>query len=186
MTETRHGGGGEIVGAIVKRRREQRNLTAAELARRAGIGKASLSNLEAGRGNPTIDTLYAIAHALRLPVTDLLGEEQPLDSEYRPNTPAPEAKPARELLQRISADQSAEIWRLRMPTYTRLEGIPHATGTREHLFLAAGSGVVGIDNEPTVLASGDYFAFRADRSHYYETGAERLDATVILVTPNRN
>lgn len=41
------------VGAQIRRRREQRGMSGSELARRAGLSKATLSQLEAGRSNPT-------------------------------------------------------------------------------------------------------------------------------------
>ena len=62
---------GAAVGALVRLRREQRGLSAAELARRAGLSKAALSGIEAG-GNPTLDTLDALANALAIPLVDLL------------------------------------------------------------------------------------------------------------------
>lgn len=40
-----------------------RGITLAELARRSGIAKATLSQLEAGGGNPTIETLFALSRA---------------------------------------------------------------------------------------------------------------------------
>lgn len=44
-----------------------------ELARRAGIKQSVLSYIESGRTkNPRIDTLTAIAAALKVPVTKLL------------------------------------------------------------------------------------------------------------------
>lgn len=42
-------------------------MSAAELARRAGLSKATLSGLEAGRANPTIETLDALARVLAVP-----------------------------------------------------------------------------------------------------------------------
>lgn len=41
------------------------------------MSKATLSGIEAGRANPTVDTLASLAGALRVPVTELL-EELPL------------------------------------------------------------------------------------------------------------
>ena len=39
------------------------------------MAKATLTNLEAGRGNPTIDTLYALADSLSAPLGELLAPE---------------------------------------------------------------------------------------------------------------
>ncbi|MFE6555547.1 hypothetical protein ACFVHS_45395 [Streptomyces sp. NPDC057746] len=45
----------------------------------------------------------------------------------------------RELLRRISL----EIWRLCMPPETHLDGVPHATGTVEHLLVSSGHLISG-------------------------------------------
>src|SRR4051794_37794010 len=63
------------VGRQIALRRTERGMTAAELARRAGISKGTLSALEAGTGNPTIATLDALAVTLRIPLTDLLARD---------------------------------------------------------------------------------------------------------------
>lgn len=174
---------GAAIGLQVKRRREQRGLTAAELARRAGIGKASLSNIEAGRGNPTIDTLAALAAALHLPLTDLITDPVESGTVYRPSTPRPDGEISRELLRRVSAGHNTEVWRLRMPAHSTMEGIPHASGTTEHLLVASGSLLAGLIGEPVTLRTGDFLSFPGDLPHRYETFDDEADVTVLLVSP---
>lgn len=50
----------ELIG-----RRRQLKLTQSKLARISGIGQAEISKIEGGRSNPTLDTLSALAHALK-------------------------------------------------------------------------------------------------------------------------
>lgn len=126
------------VGAKIRLRRQQRGMSAAEMARRAGLSKATLSQLEAGNGNPTIDTLDAIAIALRIPIADLLARDADTGPVFRAGTDAEPGEVSRELLRRISSGNSLEIWRLRIPPETELPGVPHATGTIEHLLIATG------------------------------------------------
>jgi transcriptional regulator with XRE-family HTH domain len=56
------------VAQNIARLRRARGLSAGELARRAGVGKATLSRIEAGTHNPTIETLHAITTALQVPL----------------------------------------------------------------------------------------------------------------------
>ncbi|MGC4935031.1 helix-turn-helix domain-containing protein [Gordonia sp. DT30] len=63
------------VGARISEIRARRGISLSGLARAAGVGKGSLSELESGQRNPTLDTLYAIAGPLGVPLTALLGEE---------------------------------------------------------------------------------------------------------------
>jgi transcriptional regulator with XRE-family HTH domain len=62
------------IGKVLKRLREAKDLSQLELAKRAGVAQAYLSELEAGqKKNPGIETLRKIAKALGVPVTKLLG-----------------------------------------------------------------------------------------------------------------
>lgn len=69
------------LGARLRARRTGLGLTLAEVAERADLSIPYVSNLERGRGNPTIDALRAVAAALEASVSDLLGEatEEGLD-----------------------------------------------------------------------------------------------------------
>jgi transcriptional regulator with XRE-family HTH domain len=171
------------VGAKIRLRRQQRGMSAAEMARRAGLSKATLSHLEAGKGNPTIDTLDAIAIALSIPLADLLARDADTGPVYRPGTAAEPGEVSRELLRRISSGNSLEIWRLRMPPETELAGVPHTTGTIEHLLISAGHITAGPVDAPQDLGPGDMLAFAGDAPHFYRTDTEPVDITVVLASP---
>ncbi|WP_369264493.1 helix-turn-helix domain-containing protein [Streptomyces sp. R35] len=171
------------VGAQIRRRREQRGMTGSELARRSGLSKATLSQLEAGKGNPTIETLDALAVALRIPLTDLLTRDTDPGPVFVAGTAAVEGEVGRELLRRISGGNSLEIWRLRMPPGTELEGVPHATGTVEHLLVASGRVTAGPTDAPHRLGPGDLLAFAGDAPHIYRTGTDAADITVVIASP---
>jgi transcriptional regulator with XRE-family HTH domain len=171
------------VGAQIRRRREQRGMSGSELARRAGLSKATLSQLEAGNGNPTIETLDALAIALRIPLTDLLTRDTDPGPVFVPGTEIAEGEVGRELLRRISSGNSLEIWRLRMPAHTDLPGVPHATGTVEHLLVVSGRLTAGPAEAPRLLGPGDLLAFAGDAPHFYRTDSEPSDVTVVIASP---
>ncbi|MEV4754538.1 XRE family transcriptional regulator [Micromonospora sp. NPDC049559] len=170
-------------GAQVQRRRQQRGMSQAELARRTGLSKATLSQLEAGVANPTIDTLDAIAVALAIPLTDLLTPAGETGILHRPSTIATEQGPTRELLRRISGGNSLEIWRLRLPPNTTVDGVPHAPGTTEHLLIATGQLIAGPTDDPRQLGPGDMLAFAGDAPHSYRTDDTHADVTVVIASP---
>ncbi|MGR6917737.1 helix-turn-helix domain-containing protein [[Actinomadura] parvosata] len=170
-------------GAQIQRRRQQRGMSQAELARRTGLSKATLSQLEAGLGNPTLDTLDAIAVALAIPLTDLLIRHGDPATVHLASTTARESEPTRELLRRISGGHSLEIWRLRLPPDTAVDGVPHAPGTTEHLLVAAGSLFAGPADDLRHLRPGDMLAFAGDAPHRYSTGDTPADVTVVIASP---
>ncbi|MFG1685478.1 helix-turn-helix domain-containing protein [Nonomuraea sp. NPDC049269] len=170
-------------GAQIQRRRQQRGMSQAELARRTGLSKATLSQLEAGMGNPTIDTLDSVAVALAIPLTDLLIRHGDPGTVHIASTVAGQDEPTRELLRRISGGHSLEIWRLRLPPNTTVDGIPHAPGTTEHLLVASGNLLAGPADDPRRLEAGDMLAFAGDAPHRYRTDDIPADVTVVIASP---
>jgi transcriptional regulator with XRE-family HTH domain len=170
---------GTLAGNL-RRLRAERGVAAAELARRAGTSRATLSQLEAGEGNPTLDTLYALATALDASLADLIA-------------PPPAAEPPRVvragegarvrgdaveawLLDTVSGRQgSTEVYELRLHGSARQRSAGHPPGTREHLHLYAGRAVVGPAEAPVELGPGDFATFTATGDHVYQrlSGAVR-------------
>ncbi|MFT3855704.1 MAG: helix-turn-helix transcriptional regulator [Ilumatobacteraceae bacterium] len=64
------------LGDRIRGRRVALGLTLAAVADRAGLSLPYVSNLERGRGNPTLDALTAIAVALETTTADLLSEAE--------------------------------------------------------------------------------------------------------------
>ena len=70
------------IGRRLLAERQRRELSAVELSQRAGLAPAEVSDIETGRAQPSVGTLYALAHALELPVDVLLSGE-PKDAAER-------------------------------------------------------------------------------------------------------
>src|SRR3954467_2710999 len=65
---------GQVLAANLKALRERSGLSLSELARRSDIAKGTLSQLESGAGNPTIETVFSLSSALQVPVSSLLSQ----------------------------------------------------------------------------------------------------------------
>src|SRR5215472_9838338 len=63
-----------LLAQSVRAHRESRGLSLGALAQKAGVSKTSLSKIEAGQGNPSLEVLNRIANALDVPVGTLFGE----------------------------------------------------------------------------------------------------------------
>ena len=61
------------LGMTIKRLREDRNLTQADLARKAKVHRVYVAQIEARTKTPSLAVLERIAKALRVPLTELLG-----------------------------------------------------------------------------------------------------------------
>jgi XRE family aerobic/anaerobic benzoate catabolism transcriptional regulator len=64
----------ERIGARVRQARTERRLTLRELSGTSGVSQRFLSQLEAGEANIAIGRLAAVAHALDVPLADLVKE----------------------------------------------------------------------------------------------------------------
>lgn len=64
----------ELLGRRLRARRTTMGLTLAAVAKEAELSLPYLSNLERGRGNPTMEALTRIASALDITVSSIVGE----------------------------------------------------------------------------------------------------------------
>ena len=64
-----------VTGAMIKRLREKRHLTQAELAEKICVTDKAVSKWETGRGLPDISLLEVLAKALGVSVIELLSGE---------------------------------------------------------------------------------------------------------------
>lgn len=62
-------------GDMIKKHRTEQGLTQKKLGELCGIADSNIRKYESGRQNPKIETLQKIANALRVPVTDLIQDE---------------------------------------------------------------------------------------------------------------
>ncbi|NEN80662.1 helix-turn-helix domain-containing protein [Nocardioides zeae] len=162
------------VGARVRALRSERGLTLSALARTAGIGKASLSELEQGRRNPTLATLYAVAGPLGVPLVALLGDAPGavVADPGDPEGPGDPGLVARLLHVDRDPGTTTEVYWIELPPGGRRDSVPHTAGAVEHVLVVRGSLVVTVDGVPTSLGPGDAHAWRADVPHGYAAGPD--------------
>ncbi len=72
-----------VIAKSLVRERLRTGLSLAEIARRAGIAKSTLSQLESGNGNPSLETLWSLCVALDIPFARLLEPQQPVTQVIR-------------------------------------------------------------------------------------------------------
>lgn len=168
-----------MLAANLRVLREQAGLSLSELARRSAIAKGTLSLLESGEGNPTIETVFNLSNALSVPVSSLLAERPGADvvlvrsaglDVLRGN-----AVDLRMLRRVDVADTVFELYdqRIRPGHVQRSNGHPG----REHHVVTAGMLRVGLPDAPYELGPGDYLCFPAQGPHQYEA----VDGPVVSV-----
>lgn len=72
----------QVFKANLRKLRELRGMTQAQMGSKAGIGAASISHFETGQRAPSLDSLVKLADALRVTVDTLLGRS-PVENSAR-------------------------------------------------------------------------------------------------------
>jgi transcriptional regulator with XRE-family HTH domain len=80
--QPRTGGPAAVIGGRVASLRQMRGLRVSELARAAGISASLVSQIERGRTQPSVSTLFSISEALQVPVDSFFrGGPEPASPE---------------------------------------------------------------------------------------------------------
>nr|WP_223244985.1 XRE family transcriptional regulator [Streptomyces sp. CBMA156] len=157
------------MAANLKRVRAQRGLSLSELSRRAGVGKATLSQLESGAGNPTLETVLGLSRVLGVPISDLV-EARPAGEVTVVRAAEAEVLSGRGVdlrpLRRIeSGDAVFELYDQVVRTDgTQISGGHSGT---EHTVVQAGRLRVRAGRQEVELGPGDYIGFDASLPHSY-------------------
>jgi transcriptional regulator with XRE-family HTH domain len=175
-----------LLAANLRRMRIARHLSLSGLAREMRVSKATLSGIENGRSNPTVETLAGLAHALGVSIGELL--QQPSAGEIRvvrttQGEPVDRDGMPRRLLDMIPADGGVQIAELVLSARQRSEVPALASGARAHLYVRAGKLIAGPVERHTELAAGDYASFPADVPQVYEATSRPVRALLLTQVP---
>jgi transcriptional regulator with XRE-family HTH domain len=181
---------GDVIAANLRRLRNARQMSLATLAARADVAKATLANLEQGRGNPTIETLWSLALGLGVAFSDLLEDRRETTTvvvraqqgaRVRGSTPG--GKLDLRLLDRIERGGLVEVFDMFLSAGTEHLGSPHGTGVVERVFVHAGTITVGPAREPLTLGPGDYARYSGDGPHVYRSADEDCHGVLLVGYP---
>ncbi|AKF05633.1 Transcriptional regulator [Sandaracinus amylolyticus] len=174
-----------VVGANLRKLRTRRGLSLERLARKSGVSRAMLSQIELAQSAPTINVVWRIASALGVPFGALLSSGEPR---------GPQVLRAREAKILTSHDgafrsralfpwggrRTSELYELHLRAGGIERADAHAPGTMENLVVNRGRVVIGVGSERHRLEPGDAIQFVADVPHTYENDGDD-DAVLYLV-----
>jgi len=149
--------------------REQRSLTQSQVAKLAGIPRATLAHLESGDANPTLAILSAVADAFQVSIEELVAQQR-ATLELFPKAQIPVKMRGNVEVRKLLPDPipGMELDRFALPARAKMVGVPHTPGTREYLTCERGTIVLVASGERVRLNEGDVVAFRGDQRHSYE------------------
>ena len=172
-----------LIAASIRRERARAGLSLTELAKRAGIAKSTLSQLESAAGNPSVETLWALGVALGVPFSRLVDPPrrgvQVIRAGEGPVIHSERADYRVTLLASCPPGARRDIFRLLVqPGEPRISD-PHMPGSTEHVIVSTGRAQVGPVDDPAELGPGDYVTYAGDVPHIFR--ALEPDTTGVIV-----
>lgn len=173
-----------VIAKSLVRERLRTGLSLAEIARRAGVAKSTLSQLEAGNGNPSLETLWSLCVALDIPFARLLEPQSSKTQVIRrgegTKVVAEQANYQVTLLATCPPGARRDIYSLiAQPGADRISH-PHPVGSVEHIIITQGRALVGLLDAPEELNVGDYICYPADQAHIFK--ALEPDTQALMVS----
>lgn len=176
-----------VISRVIQRERTHIGMSLSALAAQAGIAKSTLSQLEAGQGNPSLETLWAIATALNIPLSVLFEVRQPVFTIIRAGEGEPLSSEVADysvtLLSACPPGKRRDIYRTQMLPGSVRHSKPHPHGTVEHVFVCHGQVQLGPVGNTETVETGDYFSYPADVEHVYECFGGKATLLVVMEGP---
>lgn len=158
------------LGKNVEFLRKSRGLTQSKLAHSSGIPRTTLSYIESGQGNPSLNSLGALASSLGVSIEELLSSPRPscLLVKNPDLKRQPRAKGQAEIITLLPDPlPGLQFERLSLNPSAVILGIPHSKGTREYFTCTQGRISVAVEGQAYTLETGDVLAFPGDQKHSY-------------------
>ncbi|MGW7256996.1 helix-turn-helix domain-containing protein [Streptomyces sp. NPDC054834] len=172
------------IAASLRRERGRAGLSLSELAKRAGIAKSTLSQLEGAGGNPSMETIWALAVALGVPFSALVeppvSAVQVIRAGEGPTVHSEQSSYLAALLSASPPGARRDIYYVWLEPGTVRDSEPHIPGTVEHIVVGEGRVKAGPHGEAVELGPGDYMSYRGDVPHMYEALADGTKFVLIM------
>jgi transcriptional regulator with XRE-family HTH domain len=174
------------VGGRLKELREARGASMRALAAKSGLSANALSMIERGRTSPSVSTLYKLADALEVPITEFFapGQEKQrvilIKGDER--TRVPFANGIWEGLGGEKFTGRVEPFVLTLETGASSGQHPMIHGGHEFVFCLRGQLEYLVENDLYELAAGDSLMFAAQLQHRWRNPGRTVTEVLIVLS----
>ncbi len=161
-----------VISHNIQELRKQKKLTLGQLSVLCRVSKAMISQIETGKTNPTVATLWKIAQGLDVDIHILLkGLNDPerrfhvQRSENLTTLDTEEDGLHIKVLSPFSMVEDLEMYLLTFSPGGKLESSPHFSKTEEFLTIVKGKVRIRAGEKVTDLNEGDFIAYHCDIEH---------------------
>jgi len=171
------------IAATLTIERKRAGLSISEVAKQAKIAKSTLSQLENGVGNPSIETLWAICIVLDIPVSRLLESPKANITVIKRGKGTTVSSDSQNyqatLLASCPPNVRRDIYWIEVKKGEPHYSDAHQSGVIEHVVITKGAAKLGLTNESYELGEGDYISYPGDQAHVFEALSEVACAMLI-------
>jgi transcriptional regulator with XRE-family HTH domain len=173
------------VAQNIKNIREAKKLTLDTAAKKTGVSRSMLAQIEKGDVNPTISVLWKIANGYKVSFTSLIDE-------HNAETVVISAQSVKPLLEdegryvnypvfSFEEQRLFETYRIEILPKGTLAAQPHLSGTEEYITVFGGTVDITVEDQTYHLQKGDSIRFKADTTHGYKnTGKETASLSMLI------
>ena len=161
------------VGAVVRTERQRQGVSLDEAARRTGVSKAMLGQIERGESSPTLSTVWKISVGLRIPMAVLLSQSKTHDYKVQHLS---DVEPVQEDDGKISVYNifpfdpvtGMDFLYIHLEPSGHYPSVGHPNAKEEYVVVTEGELTLIIAGKPYVLGVGDSITFSGEEEHIYE------------------
>jgi transcriptional regulator with XRE-family HTH domain len=174
---------GEIIAVNLKRIREERHLSLAQLAEQAGVSKVILSQIEKGDSNPTINTIWKITGALQLPYTSLLEPPEAKAVHVKKTDISDLEEDGYHIFSYYpkNQDRNFEMYQIEMDDGCIHESIGHSSNSSEYVMVLEGQMILDVNGSEYRLEADDALFFDASYPHVYKSVSKQRVKAVLII-----
>ncbi len=161
-----------VIGNKLKNIRNSRNLSLDDVAELTGVSKAMLGQIERGKSNPTVSTLWKISTGLRVSFSSFIDEskEELKVINIDEIEPVIEEDSTMKLYPIFPFDpnRGVEMFTIELEKGCIHESSSHNSGVEEYIIVTEGEIEMTIGEENFILKKGCSIKFMADKNHVYK------------------
>ncbi len=175
----------QVLAANLKRVREERSLSLAQLSELCSVSKSMLGQIERGEANPSVGTIWKIANGLRVSFTSLMSES-PGQVKIISKEDAYEVSQEDGMYRLLSyfpydAARKFEVYTIELDPKCVHISDAHVKGVEEYLVVMDGALEIEMGGSIYALGTGDAANFVSDGTHAYRNPGDRLTKVSIIL-----
>jgi transcriptional regulator with XRE-family HTH domain len=177
----------KVLGERIRHYRTLKKMNGNELAKKAGVSRSLISQIEQGTANPSIDTLRKITQALEIPIVLLFEESNPsigilVTKNKRKMLKVPESNLVFELLTPDLNRKIEFLW-IEIEPGEQVEPVAFAHEGEECAVILEGQLFFRINDEEYILNPGDSISFDSSQPHSIANPGPEKVVLVTAITP---